>query len=99
MNTKTTRGLITVASALALAVGLTTISVQQVFAPTCSSCAKSFAPGQLALNAGFIGSDRVVPPGPPSHNFGPGHQVPPGPDGHSDFAPGIEKQVQTGPGP
>jgi hypothetical protein len=34
----------------------------------------------------------------------PGHQVPSGPadlhgDGASDFAPGIEKRIQTGPGP
>lgn len=59
-----------------------------VYAPTCSSCAKSFAPGQLAIATGL-----------PANDFAPGHQVPPGPDGHSDFAPGIEKKVQTGPGP
>ena len=33
--------------------------------------------------------------------LGPGYKVPPGPAEHgaSDFAPGIEKQIQTGPGP
>jgi hypothetical protein len=95
MNTKTTTGLITLGAALALAVGLTTISVQQVFAPTCPSCAKSFAPGQIAINSGGETSASSV---------ASGHQVPPGPnwrpgDGASDFAPGIEKQIQTGPGP
>lgn len=95
MNTKTTTGLIAIAAALTLAVGVSTMSVQQVFAPTCSSCAKPFAPGQIAINSGGeIGASDVAP----------GHEVPPGPSEHgtagaSDFAPGIEKQIQTGPGP
>jgi hypothetical protein len=95
MNTKTTTGLIGIPAALTLAVGVSTMSVQQVFAPTCGSCSKTFAPGQIAIDSSGETS---------ASNVAPGHEVPPGPgersgDGVSDFAPGIEKQIQTGPGP
>jgi hypothetical protein len=92
MNTKTTTGLITIAAALALAVGLT-MSVQQVFAPgSCSSCARAFAPGQIAINNEI--SANTVAPGEHVEAGGCGSC-----QGASDFAPGIEKQIPTGPGP
>jgi hypothetical protein len=47
-------GLITIAAALALAVVVTTMSVQSVFATsgTCNNCVLAHAPGQIAINSG-----------------------------------------------
>jgi hypothetical protein len=56
MNTKTTTGLIAIAAALELAIMATTINVQQVFAGgTCTSCARAFAPGQIAIFLLYLG--------------------------------------------
>ncbi len=96
MNLKTT-GLIAIGAAvLTLTVIATTISIQRVYAPT----AVEFAPGHL------------IPPGPPIHgsqgasDFATGHKIPPGPQQgprpyipRSDFAPGFEKTIPTGPVP
>lgn len=95
MNTtnKTTFAAI-IGFAAVLAVGITA-TVQPVFAPgSCSSCAKSFAPGQLAVQNSL-----------PANLFAPGQEAhtgqcssppsyPPNP-----CSPGIEKTIPTGPGP
>ena len=100
---KTRLTVIGIAAVLTLAATITAVttngptSIQQAFAIGDTGgvhSAKTFAPGQLAINSGL-----------PANSFAPGQEAqtgkcssppsfPPDP-----CAPGIEKRIQTGPGP
>lgn len=78
---QTKRAFVITLIAVVAVIAASTMIAKPVYAPTCETCAKSFAPGQLAIINSL-----------PASIYAPGQQAyPPNPaNGHSDSAPGQE---------